>query len=308
MANIYWKEKTIWIPDVYPSFQKRAAVRAGLLLVDCVINGWWYPFQWAVNQSSVRNHWGGTLDYNEISLDDGIVVILAIAYIVASIVCVRVQLVVVVIIYMSCDYMRQELNGALGIFADMAPDIKQNYFNNIVSSHMEAMDLWTYYENFETNFWLIANERTYLIVAMGISIFFVLLTKLATWKPERSLLSYIHFGFKEHVRPIASIQVGACGHKLWTLRSTLYHDIDEKDVENTKIERCAGTILQETYGFVAMTVDYEKDHGRVYVTPQGLWLLEFVIVNDQYVVEINDYIYVVINSLSGRNFFSVIHY
>ncbi|KAG9404123.1 hypothetical protein AC1031_005662 [Aphanomyces cochlioides] len=47
MVNMYRKHNIIWIPDVYASLQDRAAIRAGLLLFDSLLNGWWYPYQWA---------------------------------------------------------------------------------------------------------------------------------------------------------------------------------------------------------------------------------------------------------------------
>ncbi|KAH9144740.1 hypothetical protein AeRB84_011317 [Aphanomyces euteiches] len=48
--NMYQEQGIVWIPDVYPSLQNRAAIRALLLLADCIMNDWWYPYQWALNQ------------------------------------------------------------------------------------------------------------------------------------------------------------------------------------------------------------------------------------------------------------------
>ncbi|CAK4080607.1 unnamed protein product, partial [Aphanomyces euteiches] len=47
---MYQEQGIVWIPDVYPSLQNRAAIRALLLLADCIMNDWWYPYQWALNQ------------------------------------------------------------------------------------------------------------------------------------------------------------------------------------------------------------------------------------------------------------------
>ncbi|CAK4104216.1 unnamed protein product [Aphanomyces euteiches] len=317
VINMYRENNILWIPDVYPSIQSRAMIRASLLLLDCIMNSWWYPYQWAINQGSKRNHWGGTLDFNESSRADGLMAVLAITYLTAKTLHVRVQLVIVVYIYAMCYYMRQSVIASCGLFLEkVTPFIKKNYFENIFPTGNNAMDLWAYHENRSTNFWLIANECTYLIVATGVSVGYVLLTKLWIGRLRdkiTNLIATLHFVRWRHVRPIIQYMVrhrmtnpaAAMAHIAWNRRSTLYHELNEWDVENTNVERCTGSILEHINGFVALTKDYIYEGGRIYVSPSGVWLLGFVIVNDQYVVNINHYIYLLFNSLCGQTYFKV---
>ncbi|CAK4637143.1 unnamed protein product [Aphanomyces euteiches] len=278
---------------------------------------WWYPYQWAINQGSKRNHWGGTLDFNESPRADGLMAVLAITYLTAKTLHVRVQLVIVVYIYAMCYYMRQSVIASCGLFLEkVTPFIKKNYFENILPTGNNAMDLWAYHENRSTNFWLIANECTYLIVTTGVSVGYVLLTKLWIGRLRdkiTNLIATLHFVRWRHVCPIIQYMVrhrmtnpaAAMAHIAWNRRSTLYHELNELDVENTNVERCTGSILEHINGFVALTKDYIYEGGRIYVSPSGVWLLGFVIVNDQYVVNINHYIYLLFNSLCGQTYFKV---
>ncbi|KAG9404121.1 hypothetical protein AC1031_005660 [Aphanomyces cochlioides] len=318
MLNLYREKNIFWIPDVYPSIQSRAMIRAGLLLLDCIMNSWWYPYQWAVNQGSKRNHWGGTLDFNESSRADGLMVVLAITFLAAKALHVRVQLVIVVFIYALCYYMRQSLIASCGLFLDVVtPFIKKNYFENILPTGNDAMDLWAYHENFTTNFWLIANECTYLIVATGTSLGYVFLTMVSLKKEKQSSrdmksfvrlrkLNQIHPEVKDNGGPqetTTTFQMLPNEH--WAQRSTLYGELNELDVQNCNVERCTGRIADQIYGFVASARDYEYEQDQMFVTGSGVWLLGFVIVNDQYVVNINHYIYLLINTLSGQTYFTV---
>ncbi|RHY29803.1 hypothetical protein DYB32_005800 [Aphanomyces invadans] len=321
MCNMWTMDGVLWVPDIYPSIQSRASIRASLLLVDCVLNGWWYPHQWAVNQGSVRNKWGGTLAFNEISRADGLMVVLATTYVVASTLRVRVPLVTVVLIYALCYSFRQSLIQEIGLcVARVTPFIKHNYFDNILPTGNGAMDLWAYHENYESNFWLIANECTYLIVASGASIAYVGLVHAwdsrgkptsrqampsvlrFQWHPVRWIVKwfFVHVG-KTSVKSHDTV----VPRSHWSLRSTLYVELNEQDTDNANVERCAGSIVANIHGFVACTNDYELDGSDVFVSPSGVWLLGFVVVNNQFVVGINHYIKVAFNALVGQTYFKV---
>ncbi|KAF0691815.1 Aste57867_17029 [Aphanomyces stellatus] len=319
MINMYVNDGVFWVPDIYPSIQRRATVRAALLLADCFMNHWWYPYQWAVNQGSVRNHWGGTTGFNEISRADGCMAVLAITVYAATSLEVRAELVVVVGIYFACYEYRQALIKATGVYlARITPFIKANYFDNILPTPGGgAMDLWAYHENFANNYFLVANECTYLIVAAGAGVGYVCLLKVvASWQTRHHshCLSTLRLVKWRHVKPIVKYFVKTRGSgKLvqevvrahWSVRSTLYMELSDEDTDNAQLERCAGRIVSRIYGFVAYTKDYAYEGGSVYVSPSGVWLLGFVIVNNQYVVGINHYIYVVLNALIQRTLFNV---
>ncbi|KAG9404122.1 hypothetical protein AC1031_005661 [Aphanomyces cochlioides] len=252
MVNMYRKHSILWIPDVFASLQDRAAIRAALLFVDSVGNGWWYPYQWAINQSGQR-YLGGPLDFTENARADGLVVVLAVTYVAANFFRVRVQLPVVVIIFVACFYTRQSLTQSYSILsATVQPIIQQNYLNNIIPSGQQAMDLWAYHENFTTDFLLIVNECTYLILATAISVTFVMLTNLWIYHPKislRGICSSLKFNWNHHIHPIAHISVlprAAQNQPMWYDRSSLYDDISDMDRENTTIERSSGFVLEKS--------------------------------------------------------------
>ncbi|KAH9153522.1 hypothetical protein LEN26_003529, partial [Aphanomyces euteiches] len=159
MVNIYLHHRVLWIPDVYASLQNRAIFRAILLLFDCVMNDWWYPYVWAMNQCHTR-YGVEYLEFTDNARADGLMTVLAFSNITANLLRVRVQL-------------------QYGIFSSKIPFIMQKDFEAMIArSEKNAMDLWGSYENFETDFILIANECTYLMFAAGTSIIYVVATKL----------------------------------------------------------------------------------------------------------------------------------
>ncbi|KAH9127026.1 hypothetical protein AeMF1_002625 [Aphanomyces euteiches] len=309
-VNIYLHHRVLWIPDVYASLQKRAIVRAILLLFDCVMNDWWYPYVWAVNQCNARYNIE-FLEFTDNARADGLMVVLAFSNITANLLRVRVQLQIMVAIFLVCFYSRQSLTESYGILSSKIPSIMmKNFEANIVRSGKKAMDLWGDFENFETDFILIANECTYLILATGISVFYAVATKLWTSRVHISARIYSLLPLKpKHVHPVQCVNVsprrGTKTRSSWDARSTLYDELDDLDLENTSIERSSGAVLDRIYGFVAPFDNFEFENTDIFVTPCGVWMLGFVIVNNRYVVEINDVIYLLINSFLGRTYFEV---
>ncbi|KAH9120876.1 hypothetical protein LEN26_010934 [Aphanomyces euteiches] len=310
MVNIYLHQRILWIPDVYASLQNRATIRAGLLLFDCIVNHWWYPYQWAINQGIDRSA-TDSLAFTDNARADGLMVVLAFSNITANLFRVRVQLAVIFAIFVVCFYLRQSLTMSYGILSADIPYFIGKYFEaNIARSGRNAMDLWGSYENFETDFLLNANECTYLIIATGVSVAYVVITKLWISRVPISARIYSLLPLQpKHVHPVLCINVspqrGTNTRSSWDARSTLYDELNDLDVENTSIERSSGVALDKIYGFVAPFDNFEFKNTDIFVTPCGVWMLGFVIVNNQYVVEINDVIYLLINSFLGQTYFEV---
>ncbi|KAF0697397.1 Aste57867_11915 [Aphanomyces stellatus] len=99
VVNVWRSSRSVWIPDAYPAIQRRACLRAILLLVDCVVTNWWYTYTFALNQGGFRTNWVSTLFLDEIVRADGLMICLAIVYGAAKLLRVRLKLFVIVAIY-----------------------------------------------------------------------------------------------------------------------------------------------------------------------------------------------------------------
>ncbi|CAK4077539.1 unnamed protein product [Aphanomyces euteiches] len=43
-VNLWKQNRVLWVPDIYPSVQGRAALRGLLLILDSIWNNWFYPY------------------------------------------------------------------------------------------------------------------------------------------------------------------------------------------------------------------------------------------------------------------------
>ncbi|KAF0697396.1 Aste57867_11914 [Aphanomyces stellatus] len=332
VVNLWCSSRIVWVPDVYPAIQRRACLRAILLLVDCFANNWWYPYTFALNQGGFRTNWVGTLFLDEIVRADGLMICLAIVYGAAKLVRVRLKLFVVVAMYVSCFYMRLSLVNRYGVCPnDALAVIENDYFANVLGGN-GGMDLWAYREDYSVHHAIIANELTWLFIAVGLSLVFVLLTKLVLvvsevrvaredrksistakstvratltwWSPLLRRFQQRRSSKSQYVPSSSSASVDT--HASWARRSLLYDALSDLDTDNTHIERSVGLVVSDMTGFVASTADYVTNHNNIpFVSLSGVWLLGFVVVNDRLLVSINDFIFVVLNVVLRRNLFRI---
>ncbi|KAF0713027.1 Aste57867_4554 [Aphanomyces stellatus] len=332
VVNVWRSSRTVWVPDVYPAIQRRACLRVILLLVDCVVNNWWYPYTFALNQGGFRTNWVGTLFLDEIVRADGLMICLAIIYGVAKLLRVRLKLFVIVAIYVSCFYLRLSLVDKYGVCPNDALMVIENeYFANVLPGNGD-MDLWAFREDYNVHLTIIANELTWLYFAIGFNLVYVLATKLATHKDRNSTVplrpTAATFILKVRSSPVvqdrqephqgprvqmprnqydqASSRVNNNASASWSTRSLLYNTLSDLDTDNTHIERSVGVVVSDMAGFVASTIDYETDPDNVpFVSISGAWLLGFVVVNDRLLVAINDLIFLVLNIVLRRHLFRI---
>ncbi|KAF0697394.1 Aste57867_11912 [Aphanomyces stellatus] len=182
IVNLWRTSRIIWIPDVFPAIQRRASVRTLLLLVDCVINKWWYPYTHALGQGGYRTNWAGTLFLDNLPRADGLMVCLAVAYGAARLLRIRLKLVFVVGIYALCFYNRMDLVNRYGVCPNQADAIiEADYFGNVVPGNAGGMDLWLYHDDDTVasgvHAALIANEFTWLFIAVGWNLVYALVVK-----------------------------------------------------------------------------------------------------------------------------------
>ncbi|RHY81417.1 hypothetical protein DYB37_010705 [Aphanomyces astaci] len=327
-VNIYRRDGILWIPDVYPSIQRRVVLRTVLWLSTCYMTDWWYPFQTAMNQGSVRRKLEFALYLPELVRSDCLMLTLAVVYVAAAVCRVRVQLFVVVGVYLCCFAHRIALVEMCGVYIDDANEyLHHSFSDNICPGNPGGMDLWIMHENKQTNYWLLVTEGMWSIVAMGTGVGYVLGTKLwQVWRPVQTTATSTGLG--DWIRRRRNAKVGSmvivgpltargasveCAYgedsstpqkKHWTLRSALYDGVTAADAGvNTHFERSAGRVAADFVGFAASSVDYAATSSSrtVYVSESGVWLLGFVVVDDRWVVGINDVLLLAVNVLNRRH-------
>ncbi|KAF0692864.1 Aste57867_16110 [Aphanomyces stellatus] len=317
-VNMWRDLRVVWVPDVYPAMQRRALLRAVLLVLECVGNDWWYPYLYALGQGGYRLQFGGTLIFHELPRVDGLLLCLAVSFAAAWLFQLRLKLFIVVAIYFLCFSLRMWIVNKFGVCTTRANEIVLDAFLANVLPGNGGMDLWTFHEDYVVHFDLIANELTWLWVAMGLSLVYATCLKLVfVWSKWTTTTTRRH----DLTTPLKSKRVTPWRHVIVPetivtkarhassdqTRSFLYDPLTATDDEDTQIERSAGRTLHNMIGFVASTEDYAIMDGtqRMVMTPSGVWLLGFVIVNRRLVVSINDYFPLVLNTLTQMALFRI---
>ncbi|CAK4077526.1 unnamed protein product [Aphanomyces euteiches] len=305
MVNLWRHDSIIWIPDIYPAIQRRATARAILLLFDGLWGSWWYAYESSLNQGNYRTGLVGTLYLEDMTRDDGLMVCLGMTYVCASLTGIRIQLIAVVIAYASSFAYRLDLVERLGLYVEDTHAFLTVDFNENLIPGTGGMDLWTIHENTETNFKLILTECSWLILAVSISLALCLLAASSPLHRRHRIWPTTPSQRVESITLITRRRTMKRRPNHWTLRSTLYNQLSLHDMDFTQFERSVGKIVGEQVGFVAPDEDYIMRGTTRYVSPSGVWLLGFVTVNDEYLVGINQYLFLVVNVLFEKRFFRI---
>ncbi|KAF0691810.1 Aste57867_17024 [Aphanomyces stellatus] len=306
-------------PNVYAAIQKRATARVVLLVADCVLHDWWYPFQYALNQGNVRTGLlVGTLPLVEMPRADGLMLCLALTYLAAAAARVRVELFVVVAIYLVAFSYRIELVARYGVALDATNlYLEANFLENVQPGNGTGMDIWTCHVNTTTNFTLLWTEFTWLVLATAATLGYVVLVKLyrcqrwlGTVKVTPADLATLKALPEAWTVPMAGKrQSNGNGGRHWSIRSRLYDGVTIFDTENTHVERSVGRVAADMVGFVTWSVDYcdppTKRMTTIRVSPCGLWLLGYVVVHDRFLVGINDHLFLLLNVLFHVDYFRI---
>ncbi|KAF0694769.1 Aste57867_14367 [Aphanomyces stellatus] len=322
MVNLYRHDHILWLPDLYPTIQRRAALRVVLLVADCLFNRWWYPFQFAFNEAKLRAGYGGCMFLYEMVRADGLMVCLAITQALSAALRVRVQLHVTVVLFVVCFQCRDWLLDHTNLLGVITSEyVTASYMAQIVTDNSveDAMSVWAWIEADETNFTLMVHEYAWLFVAIVVNVGYVLVGKLAT-------MSVGHVAALARRRSQVAAEQRftvlfpdsvAMGDRHWSKRSLLYDPYTNADVDATCVERSIGMIASHVYGFVSTTPQYalvrpsptkwlrRPSAPMEELSRSGVWLLGYVIVADKYLVAINDVPLVVLNVLWRRNLFEV---
>ncbi|KAF0694766.1 Aste57867_14364 [Aphanomyces stellatus] len=314
MVNLYRHNRVFWLPDLYPTIQRRASLRVVLLVADCLFNRWWYPFQFALNEANQRDGYGGTTFLFEMVRADGLMICLAITQVLAATLGVRVQLHVTIVVFLVCFECRIQLVDCFAVYGDatssylLASNEAQIFTDTSVP---DAMSVWAWVHTPETSYVLLVHEYTWLAVAIGANVAYVVLEKLVrvTRPMWRQLLGIVG-PTRNVVGPSQSFSVVFGRHPIesrrhWSVRSTLYYPCTRLDSDGTCFERSVGTIVSHVVGFVTPSVNYvvasADGRGRhkadALVSRSGVWLLGYVVMADRVVVAVHDVPLVAVNAL-----------
>ncbi|CAK4617837.1 unnamed protein product [Aphanomyces euteiches] len=290
-VNMWKQNRVLWVPDIYPPVQGRAALRGLLLILDSIWNNWFYPYQFAFNLAEIRNSWPGSLYMESIPRADGLILCLGLAYGVSHLSKVRIRLFIIVLIYGICFHYKIEIVNTCGLFSATTSNAAAKiYFDNIIPG-TGGMDLWAYREDSSVNFAMIINEFTWLFIAMAVSVIYIFVTKLII----RSLTN----SNKVQSTPVMSSQANSVNEA--KLKIALRKGISFAKAK-THFEQSAGALVSDVTGFVGITTDYTD---KTLVSASGVWLLGYVILADRFAIHINDYFFVLLNAAMQMTYFRI---
>ncbi|KAF0694767.1 Aste57867_14365 [Aphanomyces stellatus] len=304
MVNLYRHDRIFWLPDLYPTIQRRASLRAVLLAADCVVNRWWYPFQFAFNEAKLRAGYGGTSFLYEMVRADGLMVCLAITQATAVTLSVRVRLHVTILVFLLCFEYRTALVDQINLFSEATSSyVTTSYLNQVFADESvpNIMAMWAWVDTPDTSLTLLVHQYAWLFVAIGVNVGYVVLEKLVKEIMARRRQQRV--GPSPVSNQSFSVVFGHLkSRRHWSVRSTLDHPLSAFDVDGTCFERSVGTIVSHIVGFVAPSVNYveppsvvvvvggsgTRRQTKALVSRSGVWLLGYVVLADRFVVEIHD--------------------
>ncbi|KDO28692.1 hypothetical protein SPRG_06546 [Saprolegnia parasitica CBS 223.65] len=304
VGHSWLSRREVWIPDLYPSIQRRIQLRSLLLLGATIATNYWHIFEYCLQNGNARQGINQGFLLHDMVRSDGLTYLLALALTLADVLQTRLCLDVVVLLYVVCVHQRLSLVTFLQWRMDETNAfLDANYVDCIVSEPGAAMTLWMYHRNTETPSYLLATELSWYVVALGLT----LLYGVALDKPLRRRLWR-----RQPVRIAAGIanseeRSPRPAHQRWSRQSSLYtcsNDADAKD-GSSLFERSTMHALAQTYGLVAPLDEYKLCGGTRKVSPSAIWLLGYIILKDEFVVELRDYVRIWANLLLPSRVFRV---
>ncbi|OQR82270.1 hypothetical protein ACHHYP_16295 [Achlya hypogyna] len=302
VCNIWHHQHQLWIPDLYPSVQRRIQLRALLLLGATIYNDCWHVFEYCLQMGSARERWHSGFVLDDMVRSDGLTYLLSLAVTLADVLETRLGLDVLVAIYVMCLNCRLQLLQTCGwCLAETNAFLAANYVLDIVPNPMGAMSLWAAHENFGTPPCLLVTELTWFLVAAIVATAYALCSKAfdafgggpRAW--SRTLLAPRTASWLSgQVAPCPPPARGPATGTYWRRRlETVGGAL--ADVE----------LLTETFGVVA---PFGEAAPQAFVSPSGIWLLGYLVLKEQLVIEIADYPRLLVNLALDRRFFRVYGY
>ncbi|KDO28693.1 hypothetical protein SPRG_06547 [Saprolegnia parasitica CBS 223.65] len=282
VCNRWRHDHVLWVPDLYPSIQRRIQLRAILLLGATIFNQFWHVFEFCLQHSNARLglNYGFVLD--AMVRSDGLTYILSFALTLCDVLRARVCLDVLVGIYTCCWVFRTELLSACGWMLRETDDfVFSNYLKDIVPNPNGVMALWAAHENARSPLCLFVTELTWFYVALLLTAVYTLVAKRlepARDGPRRAQV--VPYLSREHIPQ--------------RLRSEILH-----------LAQSERQLFAKAQGIVAPTPCTTGTEERAVIPASSIWLLGYLVVRDTIVIEIADYPWLCINLILHRRYFCV---
>ncbi|EQC33984.1 hypothetical protein SDRG_08663 [Saprolegnia diclina VS20] len=307
VVHSWLARREVWIPDLYPSIQRRVQLRSLLLVGATISTNYWHIFEYCLQNGNAREGINQGFVLHDMVRADGLTYLLALALTLSDLLRTRLCLDVVVLLYVACLHQRLTLINALQWRMDETRAfLAANYVDCIVSEPGAAMTQWMYHRNTETPSFLLATELSWFVVALGLTLLYGVSAKALnlpcrrrSWRRQPVRIA-VGIARSEERSPRVA-------HQRWSRQSSLYSfssDADKSDGSSV-FERSAMQALARTYGLVAPLDEYELCSDSRKVTSSSIWLLGYVILKDEFVVELRDYVRIWANLLLSQRVFRV---
>ncbi|OQS02157.1 annexin [Thraustotheca clavata] len=317
--QMYLDHGAIWIPDLFPSVQFRIQLRALFCFIVSWSSNWWHVFEYALNNADARDGWTNTFVLNDIIRADALMMYLALAISLTKVIRIRLRLEVTIAIYLISYAYSDAIITRIGIgLKESTAFVKSNYLANILQAHSNGMDLWVIHAIDSVNFTLLITQFTWWFLACGLCVTYALFAKAWNmYDPRtRTFKTWQHL----HHQVLHSLDVAprvkGPALKLMrgativpsdiTSRRLTHHSFSGKNLEHATFEQLVHARLCETYGIIAALDEYHIIQDVTYVSPSSIWLLGYVLLGEQYIIDIDDVPALFFNKLINYPWFRVI--
>ncbi|OQR89177.1 hypothetical protein ACHHYP_06438 [Achlya hypogyna] len=310
VVNMWHHQRQVWIPDFYPSVQRRIQLRALLLLGATISNDCWHVFEYCLQKGNAREGWNSGFVLEDMVRSDGLTYLLSLAVTLADVLKTRLGLDVLVAIYVVCLSCRLQLLQTCGwCLAETNAFLAANYMACIVSEPDKPMSLWMYHDNAVTPLCLLVTELTWFIVAVSLALVYAISSKVVDVAPPA-------FARWTRVEPMVTVHVTpkrrpalkeprAHGRALppWHRPASVGVVCAGAHSESGRFEQSDAQLLAETHGIVA---PFDEDpEARTFVSASGVWLLGYLVLKSTYLVEIHAYPWLWLNVTCRRDLFRI---
>ncbi|EQC33985.1 hypothetical protein SDRG_08664 [Saprolegnia diclina VS20] len=282
VCNRWRFSQVLWIPDLYPSIQRRIQLRAILLLGVTISNDFWHIFEFCLQRGNARLglNYGFVLD--AMVRSDGLTYVLSFALTLCDLLHTRVCLDVLVVIFASCWTFQSELlHLCKWKLTETDEFILSNYVRDIVPNPNGVMALWAAHENARSPLCLFVTELTWFYIALLLtSIYAIVAKRLAPARETPQRVQVVPYLSREHIPQ--------------RLRSDIFQ------LETHLVGKLQGIVAPTLTTYVATRAE-----ASAVLPASSIWLLGYLVVRDTFVIEIADYPWLCINLILRRRYFCV---
>ncbi|OQR85123.1 hypothetical protein THRCLA_23061 [Thraustotheca clavata] len=148
VINSWLCHHEVWVPDFYPSIQRRIQLRSLMLIIVTYSNNWWHVFEYALQKGNARTGWNEGFVLDEMIRSDCLTFLLSIALTLADLYIQRLGLDILMFIYKMCWSCQDDLVSIIGWDIEITDAyLAASYISCIITPEVgNSMSLWIYHE------------------------------------------------------------------------------------------------------------------------------------------------------------------